>query len=129
MGEPLSIVYVEDDPDIRALVQIIFERVPEMRLVTFEPVHDVIEAIRAAQPDLVLLDVMMPVLDGRMIAARLRDDVQLRTVPFIFMTAKAHPQELCELQSLGALGIISKPFDVLNLPKQVLSLLAKHRAG
>jgi CheY-like chemotaxis protein len=128
MSETISVVYVEDDADIRELVEIIFERDPALKLITCEPVPDVIEHIRSARPDIVLLDVMMPGLDGRTVATRMLADPELAKVPFVFMTAKARPQELSELYKMGALGVISKPFDALKLPDEVRALLAKHRS-
>jgi len=127
--ELISVVYVEDDPDIRELVEIIFERDSTLRLYTCGPVPDILERIRGAQPDIVLLDVMMPGMDGRTVANRMRADPALVSVPFVFMTAKARPQELAELYKLGALGVISKPFDAVTLPNDVRRLLTKHRAA
>ncbi len=127
VNESISVVYVEDDPDIRALVEIIFERAGNLRLYTCGPAPDVLDRIRSAQPDIVLLDVMMPGMDGRAVAGDMQADPALSQVPFVFMTAKAHPQELAELYKLGALGVISKPFEALKLPDEVRRLLAKHR--
>jgi two-component system, OmpR family, response regulator len=126
LNDAISVVYVEDDPDIRELVAIIFERETGMRLLTCEPLPEVVECIRTARPDIVLLDVMMPSLDGRTVASLMRADPELAKVPFVFMTAKARPQELAELYRLGALAVIFKPFDAFKLPDEVRALLARH---
>ncbi len=127
MSESISVVYVEDDPDLRELVEIIFERKAGLRIVTLEPAADVLEHIRTARPDIVMLDVMMPGMDGRTLAGAMKTDPVLAGTPFVFMTAKARPQELDDLYELGALGVISKPFDPLKLPDEISRLLAKHR--
>lgn len=127
MSESISVVYVEDDPDIRELVDIIFGRTPGQRAITLEPSADVLERIRLARPDIVLLDVMMPGIDGRTLAGRIKADPELSGVPFVFITAEARPHELEELHKLGALWVISKPFDPLKLPEEIRKLLAKHR--
>ncbi len=125
VSESISVVYVEDDPDLRELVEIIFARKAGMQIVALEPDPDVLEQVRKARPDIVMLDVMMPGIDGRTLASAMKTDPELATVPFVFMTAKARPQELEDLRGLGALGVISKPFDPLKLPDEVRRLLAK----
>jgi two-component system, OmpR family, response regulator len=127
VSESISVVYVEDDPDLRELVEIIFARTSGMRIVAFEPAADVLELVRKAHPDIVLLDVMMPGIDGSTLASAMKADPELATTPIVFMTAKARPQELAELYNLGAIGVISKPFDAVRLPDEVGRLLAKHR--
>lgn len=127
MSDSISVVYVEDDPDIRELVDIIFERERDLDVLTLEPESDVLEKMRSARPDIVLLDLMMPGVDGRMLANYMKADAELARVPFVFMTAEARPQELEDLYKLGALWVISKPFDPLKLPSEVRRLLAKHR--
>ena len=67
----------------------------------------------------------MPGLDGRTIAAAMKADPALSGVPFVFMTAKVRAQDIADLYELGALGIISKPFDLVGLPREVRNLLAR----
>ncbi len=129
VSESITVVYVEDDPDLRALIEIVFERAGALRMVTCESTPDVLDRIRDAQPDIVLLDVMMPGLDGRAVASGMLADPALAHVPFVFMTARAQPQELAGLYQLGAIGLISKPFDAVKLPDEVRRLLAKYRGG
>lgn len=124
----LSVVYVEDDDDIRELVTMTFEQEASIRFLAIGPEGPVLSQLRDAKPDLVLLDVMMPGMDGRTIAAAMKADPVLSTVPFVFMTAKARAQDAAELYELGALGIISKPFDLVGLPQEIRILLAKLQA-
>lgn len=130
MGKtPINVLYVEDDADLRALVELIFEREPDINTLCCEPLSetDILNRMHAFQPDLVLLDVMMPCIDGVAVARSMQADAKLSKVPFVFMTAKARPQELADLNKLGALGVISKPFDALQLPNELRNLLAKRK--
>ena len=83
-------------------------------------------AIERARPDLVLLDVMMPILDGFETCARLKADDRTRDIPVIFLTAKAQVHEQRHGMSAGALGYILKPFDPMTLSKQIEEVLATH---
>jgi len=76
-------------------------------------------------PDLILLDVMMPVMDGPMTLARLRGQASTANIPVIFMTAKAQPEEVQSFLELGAAGVVTKPFDPVTLAQEIESLLEK----
>ncbi len=73
------------------------------------------------QPDLILLDVMMPVMDGPATLVRLREDARTASIPVIFMTARAQAREVDRFRSLGAVGVIPKPFDPMTLAASVRS--------
>lgn len=117
---PLNrICYVEDDADIQRIVRLSLERVGKM---TVEVVGDptrAIEAMIAFKPDLVMLDWMMPVMDGPAVLRAMREHPETRELPVVFITAKASRQELDELRALGAAGTISKPFSPKDLPDQL----------
>lgn len=84
------------------------------------------EALRLAQAepfDLILLDGMMPVMDGLEAFRRLREDEKTKAVPVIFLSAMTDPAELAKLQALGPAGIIGKPFDALGLSDRVAEIL------
>src|SRR5262249_13189729 len=74
------------------------------------------------KPDLILLDVMMPGMDGPTVLSRIRADGALAHIPVAFMTAKAMPQEVARFRQLGAAGLIAKPFDPMKLADQVFAL-------
>jgi len=122
-AKPLErICYVEDDEDIQRIVRMSLERVGKM---TVEIVGDpmlAIDAIIGFKPDLVMLDWMMPGMDGPTLFRKLREDPRTKDLPVVFITAKANPAELAELRSLGALGTISKPFAPKDLPDQLRAL-------
>ncbi len=122
-ARPLNrICYVEDDEDIQRIVRMSLEKVGKM---TVEVVSDpmvAIERIMAFKPELVMLDWMMPGMDGPTLFRKMRETPEVRDLPVVFITAKASQRELDELRSLGALGTISKPFSPKDLPDQLRAL-------
>jgi len=122
-AQPLSrICYVEDDPDIRRIVRMSLERIGKL---TVEVVGDstrAVEAITAFKPDLVMLDWMMPIMDGPTVLRTMREHAELKDLPVVFITAKASQRELDELRAMGAVGAISKPFSPKDLPGQLRAI-------
>jgi two-component system, OmpR family, response regulator len=123
---PLSrICYVEDDEDIQRIVRMSLERVGKM---TVEVIGDptlAIEAITNFKPDLVMLDWMMPKMDGPTLFRQMKLRPDLSALPVVFITAKAAQSDLNELLALGAVGAISKPFSPKDLPEQLKAIWAK----
>jgi CheY-like chemotaxis protein len=122
------ILYVEDDPDIREVAAIALEVVGGYQLKACDSGHVALQAIESFDPDLLLLDVMMPEMDGPETLQALRDKGLLAEhVPVVFMTAKVHPEEIARYRELGAFDVISKPFDPMNLAKEVGSIWERFR--
>lgn len=121
---PLSrILYVEDDPDIRTVAQIALETVGGFTLTVCSSGSEALEAVnRGFAPDLMLLDVMMPGMDGPTTLARLRESPSTAHTPAVFMTAKVQASEIAYYRSLGAMGVVAKPFDPMQLAGQVRAL-------
>jgi CheY-like chemotaxis protein len=123
---PLNrICYVEDDEDIQRIVRMTLERVGKM---TVEVVGDptmAIEAMTAFKPDLVMLDWMMPKMDGPTLFRQMKLRPETSSLPVVFITAKASQHDLEELLKLGAAGAISKPFSPRDLPDQLRAIWAK----
>lgn len=117
-----SILYIDDETDIREVVELSLGLAPELEVRTCDSGERALELMSRRRPDLVLLDVMMPGLDGPATLARLRADPQLRSIPVIFMTAKALPREIERFLSLGAVAVIPKPFDPLQLADQIAAI-------
>ena len=116
------ILYAEDEEDIRAIAQIALEDIGGF---TVNYCKTGIEILRAAEdfhPDLVLLDVMMPEMDGVTTLERLHQIPSLQQIPAIFMTAKIQPDEIAIYKSLGILGVITKPFDPMKLSSTIQSM-------
>lgn len=117
------ILYVEDDPDIRVVAQIALEAVGGFKLRTCNSGQEALDAVSAGYaPDLILLDVMMPTMDGPGTLAALRKLPATAATPAVFMTAKVQAAEIAHYKSLGALGVVAKPFDPMRLARQVREL-------
>jgi len=122
-AEPLNrICYVEDDEDIQKIVRMSLERIGKMTVEVVGDPMQAIEAIRAFKPELVMLDWMMPGMDGPTLFRKMKDLPGIRDLPVVFITAKASQRELDELRALGAAGTISKPFSPRDLPEQLRAI-------
>ena len=121
---PQRILYVEDDPDIRAVAEIALEDVGGFTTAICGSGAEAVERATEFEPELILLDVMMPEMDGPTTMQALRKLDRLGTVPVIFMTARLQKSEIEEYQALGALGVIPKPFDPMNLSEQIAQILS-----
>ncbi|WP_426107255.1 response regulator [Massilia sp. TSP1-1-2] len=123
MREIRLVMYVEDDPDIQMVAQMALEVVGGMTLRTCSSGQEALQAAAAGlNPDLILLDVMMPGLDGPATLAALRTIAATAATPVIFMTAKVQAAEVSYYKSIGAIGVIAKPFDPMLLAQQVRTL-------
>jgi CheY-like chemotaxis protein len=123
---PLNrICYVEDDEDIQRIVRMSLERIGKMTVAVVGDPTKAIDAIIAFKPDLVMLDWMMPVMDGPALFRQMKTQPETRSLPVVFITAKAAQRDLDELASLGAAGTISKPFSPRDLPDQLRAIWTK----
>jgi len=128
VAQPLKkVLYVEDEPDIRSVAEIALSGLGGLEVETCSSGYDAPAAIKRFGPDLVLLDVMMPGMDGPSTLAALRADASIPPVPVAFMTARTLPDEVQHYLKLGAIGVISKPFDPLKLADEVRTLWARHQ--
>lgn len=121
------ILYVEDEPDIQAVARIALEAVGGFQLLVCSSGQEALAAAPAFAPDLILLDVMMPGLDGPSTLVALRALPELRETPIVFMTAKVQASELARYRQIGALDVIAKPFDPMTLSSTVYGIWAAHR--
>jgi CheY-like chemotaxis protein len=122
-AQPLNrICYVEDDGDIQRIVRMSLERVGKMTVEVVSDPMTAIERMIAFKPELVMLDWMMPGMDGPTLYRKMREVPETRELPVVFITAKASQRELDELRKLGAVGTISKPFSPRDLPEQLRAI-------
>jgi two-component system, OmpR family, response regulator len=122
---PLNrICYVEDDEDIQRIVRLSLERVGKMTVAVVSDPTQAIATIAEFRPDLVMLDWMMPVLDGPALFRQMKLRPDTSALPVVFITAKASQRDLDELKTLGAAGTISKPFSPKDLPEQLRAIWA-----
>jgi CheY-like chemotaxis protein len=115
----LHVLYVDDEPDIREIVLIALSLDPELNVEIASSGHEAIERLRLGGIDLVLLDVMMPVMDGPATLANLRSDPAISHIPVVFVTARTQHHEVDKYISAGACGVIRKPFDPMSLAQEV----------
>jgi CheY-like chemotaxis protein len=109
------ILHVDDEPDIREIVELCLGLDPAFTVRGCARGSDALAAAADWSPDLILCDVMMPDMDGPAMLAQLRRCPRTAGTPVVFMTARAQKRELEQFKSLGAVGVIAKPFDPMTL--------------
>ena len=126
MPKPLArILYVEDEPDIRAVAQMALEAVGGFVVIACASGSEALAAAPTASADLLLLDVMMPGMDGPSTLKALREMPGTASTPVIFMTAKVQATEIAQYKELGAIDVIHKPFDPMELSAQLQRIWAQ----
>lgn len=116
------ILMVEDDPDIQTITKFTLEAVGGFNVEVCGEGRCALETVRTFNPDLILLDVMMPGLDGPGVLKQLRANTDTSQIPVIFMTAKAQPSEIAQFKQLGAVDVIPKPFDPMTLSDNIRTI-------
>ena len=119
----IRILLVDDEPDIRAVVDVSLGLDPEFRTRACASGADALVMAAEWSPSLILLDVMMPLMDGPTTLAKLRKNPRTAHIPVVFLTARTQTDEIEEYISLGAQGVLSKPFDPMTLAASVRSYL------
>ncbi|HWL82782.1 MAG TPA: response regulator [Roseomonas sp.] len=119
------ILYVEDDGDIRTVASFALKAVGGFTVEACASGEEALARAEGFAPQLILLDVMMPGMDGPTTLERLRSLPSMAEVPAVFMTAKVQPQEITRYRELGSLDVISKPFDPMTLSASVRQIWAK----
>lgn len=119
------ILHVEDDCSIQAVAKVALETVGGFQVLSCSSGQAALEQVQAFDPQFILLDVMMPSMDGPQTLLLLRELVDIQRVPVVFMTAKVQPAEIEHYLNLGARDVITKPFDPMQLAKQVREIWAR----
>ena len=127
MAELQRIMSVEDDEDIRVLVNLALEMVGGFELESCASGQEALQRITAFEPDLLLLDSVMPEMDGAQTLAAIRDLPGMANVPAVFMTAKTQDSDRQAFLSLGALEVLPKPFDPMTLSDEVRKIWDQHQ--
>lgn len=120
-----KILYVEDEPDIAEVAKLALETVGGFEVMVCPKGSVALEKAPSYGPDLILLDVMMPEMDGPTTLLELRKIDSLKNIPVAFMTAKVQANEIAEYKGMGAIDIIPKPFDPMTLSEQVQAIWQK----
>lgn len=126
--EPARIMVVDDDPDILNIARIALETMGGFTIETCSSGQEAIERVAAFDPDMILLDSMMPEMDGaqtfQALAARHRSDAPA----VVFFTGRVGNEDIKMFTGLGAVGVVEKPFDPMSLAGQVRDIWARARA-
>ncbi len=121
-GALTRVLLVEDDPDIQLVASLALSDVGGLTVEVCGSGREALSLAPHFRPDLVLLDVMMPDMDGFAALRALRANPDTREIPVVFMTARARQHELTRYQELGALGVITKPFEPATLAEALRGL-------
>jgi CheY-like chemotaxis protein len=123
----LQVLYVDDEPDIREIAALALGIDPALTPHLAASGAEALAMLQAGQvkPDVIMLDVMMPGMDGPAVLAALRAAPATAHVPVVFITARTQPQDRERLLQLGAVAVIAKPFDPMTLAKELRAALAQ----
>lgn len=121
-----KILLADDEPDIQEIAALSLEAIGGFTVETCDSGTEVVELARRFQPDFIILDVMMPGMDGPTTLKTLRSTEEFEMIPVVFLTAKAMTNEIENFISMGALAVITKPFDPESLSDQILAIWNKH---
>lgn len=118
------VLYIEDEPDIRLVAEIALRQVGGLNVITCAGGEEALSLIHDFMPQLIILDVMMPGMDGPQILCKLRDMPAFKATPVVFITAKVQADEVEQFKRLGAADVISKPFNPMTLADDVRAIWA-----
>lgn len=113
------IACVDDDEDVLRVAELTLQMVGGYKVTTFSNGQEALDGLVAVNPDLVLLDVMMPKMDGPTTFKAMKQRPDLKHLPVVFLTAKIQPSERRNYEAMGAAGVLAKPFDPATLPQDV----------
>jgi len=120
------ILLVDDEADIRTVAAMALESLGGFVVETCASGPEAVARASSSAPQLVLLDVMMPGMDGPATLSAMRERCGETVPPVVFMTAKVEPEEVARLEELGAIGVIAKPFDPMTLAEAVQAVWRAH---
>lgn len=121
MADPFRVVLIDDDPDLRKLVQLTLEFTAGWEVTAAADGAEGLEAVRKVKPDVAVVDVMMPGMDGYEVCQRLKGDPETAEIPIVFLTARKELNAE-RVDEVGARGVIVKPFDPDQLAEQLRAL-------
>lgn len=119
----MKALIIDDEDDVRQVIRLSLGRVGGMDVVDASSGTLGVGLAAETCPDFILLDLMMPDMDGVETFGRLREDARTASIPVIFLTAKALPSEIERLRRLGALDVVVKPFNPMTLADQLRAIL------
>jgi CheY-like chemotaxis protein len=120
-----NILYVDDDPDLRKIVQLSLEYMDGVTVLTCDSGEQALQFVKGFRPDLIILDVVMEGMDGTETLAELRKLPEAAEIPVVFLTSSVRENEMPRYEEMGAAGIIRKPIHPRKLPTQLMKLWEK----
>jgi len=123
------VMLVEDDADIQTVVRLSLKMRGVTDVQVVENGEECLARLRDFRPEVILLDVMMPKLDGYETCRRLKENPATQAIPVIFLTAKTQHYEIEKGMGIGATGYLTKPFDPMKLYEQIVELLGRGKKG
>lgn len=129
MKELKKILYAEDEFDVQTIVQMVIESMSDYEIKICGNGKLLLDCVEDYNPDLILLDVMMPEMDGPTTYTNLQANEKTKNIPVIFITAKAQVHEVQLLKESGVIGVITKPFDPVTLCPEIQKLWDKKVAN
>ena len=127
MSELRRIMHVEDDPSIQTVARVALEAVGGFEVCTCSGGQEALDRFESFAPQLILLDVMMPTMDGPSTLRNLQQQFDLTKIPVVFMTAKLQTNEIESYKALGASDVVVKPFDPMKLSEQIQGIWLSHQ--
>lgn len=121
-----KILCIDDEDDILDIVKLCLEATTNIEVFCTNSGEKALTRLPDIRPDMILLDVMMPIMSGMETLKQIRKEESCKHVPIIFMTARIQPSEIDEYIKMGAMGVIPKPFDPMTLASQVFEHWVKY---
>ncbi len=125
----MRILLAEDDINIQMIAKLSLEKVGTHQVLCANNGEETLALLTHVKPDLILLDVMMPKLNGFETCKRLKENPKTKDIPIIFLTARAQAHEVQHGMSIGAIGYVLKPFDPMKLHLEIEGILKSHEAA
>ena len=119
----MKILLIDDDPDLLLITKVILEKTAGFHVLQALTGTEALEIARREGPDVVLMDVMMPDMNGPELLTKFRQEASLKDIPVVFLTGKSDPVQVASLGRLGVQGVIGKPFQPLELADRLLAIL------
>ncbi len=119
-----KVLIIDDEADVRFVVKVSLGRIGQMDVVQADNGEEGVALAKKERPEFILLDMMMPGMDGMATFKALRADPETAGIPVVFLTAKAMASEVLKLEALGAKGVLLKPFDPLTLAADIKAILS-----
>jgi len=124
----MKVLVVEDDRSIQMVLELVLSRMTKCQVIVASDGREGISKIQEQKPDVVLLDLMMPGMDGFEVCQRSKADEATKHIPIIFLTAQPQPASVARAMALGAAGYIVKPFDPIKIIDQINEALSRVQA-